>query len=264
MITKTNTWKMAATALAASVLLCGCQTVSSWMPQHDKVAEARQNESAKDTGLTENITPAQKLNVQLAVAQSVEEENHPDQAAKIYLDVIKKDSHSVAAYQRLGLLYAKQGQWALSQKYFEGAINLAPKSPELQCDLGYAFYLQRRDKEAEVCFHHALALDANYGRAHNDLGLVMARAANENEALKEFGRAGCTESQAHANLALCYSIENRLNDARLHYRIALAMDPNLAIARSGMAALDKVDEKLIRDNHVEQPQLTSRPQIGAF
>ena len=202
--------------------------------------------------------------MQLAVAQSVEEENHPDQAAKIYLDVIKKDSHSLVAYQRLGLLYAKQGQWALSQTYFEGAIKLAPKSPELQCDLGYAFYLQHRDKEAEACFKHALAFDANYGRAHNDLGLVMARGANENDALKEFARAGCTEAQAHANLALCYSMDNRLNDARLQYRLALAMDPNLAIAKSGIAALDKVDDKLVRDNHVEQPQLTSHPQMGAF
>ena len=75
MIIKLTPWKIAATALAATVCLGGCQTVGSWFPPHDKVAEARANAAAPNTMSIGPITPEQKINVQLAVARSFEEEN---------------------------------------------------------------------------------------------------------------------------------------------------------------------------------------------
>jgi Tfp pilus assembly protein PilF len=230
-------------AILAFACCCGCQTIGAWMPKHDKVTEARENEAHK-TALTMDPTPEQKLNVQLAVAESLETENQADQAVKIYLNAIKKNGNCVVAYQRLGMLYAQKGEWELSQKYFDIAIKKDPKNPELECDQGYAFYLQHRDQEAEQRFRHALAIEPEFTRAHNNLGMLCARRGQENDALKEFAAAGCSEAQAHANLGLVYAMENHLREARDHYRIALAADPNLAVAKNGMAVLDSVDKNL--------------------
>ena len=100
---------------------------------------------------------------------------------KIYLDVIKKDSGCIVAYHHLGLLYSKKGEWELSQKYFDVAIKKAPKNIDLLCDVGYSYYLQHRDQEAEVCLRRAIALDTDNGLAHNNLGLLLARLGRQDD-----------------------------------------------------------------------------------
>ena len=266
MTARLSTWKFAAAALAATVCLSGCQTVGSWFPQHDKVSDARANATTSDTTPTGPITAEQRINVQLAVARSFEDENQPEQAAKIYLDIIKKekDGGGIAAYHRLALLYSKKGEWDQSQKYFDIAVKKAPKDIELRCRLGYSYYLQRRDKEAEACLRRAIAIEADNGLAHNNLGLLLARQGREEDALKEFSLAGCNQAQAHANLAMAYSFENRLPDAQAQYRIALAADPNLLIAKNGLAALESVDRSLIRANNVERPPLIAPGVADSF
>ena len=150
---KCTSRRVTAIAMATLVCLSGCQTVSSWLPKHDKVTDAREAATTHDVALSSSeISPAQKTNVELAVGQSLEDENQSEQAAKIYLGIIKKDSNCAPAYQRLGLLYAKKGEWELSHKYFDMALRKSPKDVELLCDMGYAYYLQHRDEEAEQFF----------------------------------------------------------------------------------------------------------------
>ena len=240
MIAKWSSWKVAATVSALLACVGGCQTVSSWLPNHDKVTEARQNATARAVALSPAITPREKMNVELAVAQSLEEENHADQAAKVYQGIIKRDSGCVAAYQRLGALYAKKGEWELAHKNFDLAVAKDPKNLEIQCDLGYCLYLQHRDNEAEACLRRVLTADADNARAHNNLGLLLARNGRQDDALAEFFKAGCSEGQAHANLGMAYSVESRLPEAEAQYRAALAAEPGLATAKGGLAALEAV------------------------
>ena len=243
MMARLTSWNRMATALLAVACCGGCETIGSWMPKHDKVTEARENAAGRGTSLPMDVTPEEKLNVELAVAESLEGDNQPDQAAKIYLSAIKKNGNCTVAYQRLGLLYAKKGEWELSQKYFDVAIKKEPKRADLQCDLGYTYYLQHRDQEAEQRFRRALALEPDFSLAHNNLGILFARRNQNDAALREFCAGGCSEAQAHANLAMACAMENRLGEAREHYRIALAADPNLVLAKNGLAVLDNVDKK---------------------
>ena len=67
------------------------------------------------------------------------------------------------------------------------------------------------------------------------------------------------------NLAMAYAIENRLPEARAHYQFALAADPNLAVAKSGLAVLDSVDKKMAPRNKVEETATANGPnRLSSF
>jgi Flp pilus assembly protein TadD len=110
----------------------------------------------------------------------------------------------------------------------------------LLCDYGYNCYLQRRWAEAEAHLRKALELDPNLGRAHTNLGLVLARNGREAEALREFRHAGCREGPARTNLGFALMSESRWDEARHQFQLALKVDPTLTAAQEGLTTLQAV------------------------
>src|SRR5581483_4349081 len=123
---------------------------------------------------------------------------------------------------------------------YRKALALRPGDPDIFCDVGYSFYLQRRWAEAEMNLRQAIALRPNHARAHNNLGLLLARTGRDAESLAEFRRAGCAEAEARANVAFALSLEGNLPQAREQYRKALAADASSKTARAGLARLEAV------------------------
>lgn len=235
---------LAASVVAALLCLTGCQQLSNWHWKSDKITEARKDAAARDSQSSPTINREQKIDVQMAVAKSFESDGQTEEAIGIYQDVLKKDKGRVDACHRLALLYSKKGDWESAKKYFEIALKKAPKSADLLCDLGYNYYLQRKFKEAEPCWQQAIKFQPQHARAHNNLGLLLARTGREADAMKEFAKAGCSDAESRANLGLAYTIENRWQDARIQYRLALTANPDLATARNGLQTLQTLDPKL--------------------
>src|SRR5262249_12682163 len=120
------------------------------------------------------------------------------------------------------------------------ALKGQPGSANIYCNMGYSLYLQRRWAEAEMNLRQALALEPGHQRARVNLGLVLARAGRWDAALAEFRKGGCSEADAHANLAYSRSLEGPLGQARRPYELALAADPSAAQAAKGLRELDVV------------------------
>ena len=72
-------------------------------------------------------------------------------------------------------------------------------------------------------------------------------------------RAGCSEADAHINLAYALTLENRLPDARVHYQSALAADASSAPARQALRELDNLVAKLTPDRQEAMPALATEP-----
>lgn len=198
---------------------------------------------AETHGWTADPTDQQKIGVQMAVALSMERQGKTDEALGIYRDVIAKDKRQTTAYHRLAVLHEKQGDAASALKYYREALQCDPKNAEVQCDYGYCCYLRRDWKTGETSLRKAVELQPGLARAHNNLGLLLARTGREDEALQEFFKAGCAEPAARANLALALTIERRFPEAEQQYQRALAADPNLKPAQEGLAALRTMRER---------------------
>jgi Flp pilus assembly protein TadD len=172
------------------------------------------------------------------MGRSLEKRGDADRAMSAYLEALKQDPSRADALTRLGVLYDGQGKFVSSRKAYEKALSAQPGSPDLYCDMGYSLYLQHRLAEAEMNLRQAVTLAPDHRRAHNNLGLVLAHAAREDEALAEFRRAGCTEADARSNLAFALTLEGRRPEARRQYEQALAADPSSAAVKKAIRELD--------------------------
>jgi tetratricopeptide (TPR) repeat protein len=184
--------------------------------------------------------------VQVALGRSLEKRGDREQALAAYGEAIKRDSGRGDAYVRLAILHDQQGKFNESAEYFRKALQASPGNPAIFCDMGYSLYLQRRWKEAEMNLQQALVLKPDLARAHNNLGLVLARTDRVEEALAHF-RKGGTESEAHLNLAFALTLERRWDDARDHYEKALAANPASEPAKNGLRELTAIVGKLRGD-----------------
>ncbi|MCY2987412.1 MAG: tetratricopeptide repeat protein [Planctomycetota bacterium] len=232
--------------LAVSVMLMvlgGCQQLSSPLSRinpFNRTAAADKTGSAANPSTSDTVTPDQKANVQIAMARGLENQGRTDEAKKLYLQIIKLTPRRADAYHYLALLHDRKGECPLAQDYYRLALERDPENPELHCDRGYNAYLQQRWEDAEKSLRQAIALAPDLARAHNNLGMLLARTGRDSEALQEFAKAGANEGEARANLALAMSLSNRWTEAQAQYQAALTVAPNLRAAQDGARILQTV------------------------
>ncbi len=216
--------------LGSALLLAGCSHAEKRPPEHDSARLLNPPAGAK-------VTNRQAADVQFSMGRSLEDSGSPNEAEAAYKKALENDPKRGDAHARLAILCDQKGDFEAASRHFAEAIRRAPKDPELLCDQGYHFYLQRRWAEAEASLNRAIALDKGHARSHTNLALVLARRGDTDAALAEFSRAGCDRSDAQANLGLVFALEGNRPEAERAYATALAAKPGSPSAREGMRAL---------------------------
>ena len=140
--------------------------------------------------------------MQVAMGRTAELGGDLDTAMAAYNEALKNDPHRADANQRLAVVHDRLGRFQESAGYYAKALAAAPGDAEIFCDKGYSLYLQRRWAEADMCLRQAIALKPKLARAHNNLGLLLARDDKVDEALAEFRAAGCRPAEAHQNVGV--------------------------------------------------------------
>ena len=234
MISRTTTFSLPA-LLALLAVLSGCQQFASkrWPWTKDAAATT----SALSSVTHEPLRPEQKADIQIVLAGGLERQERLDEAGDMYLKAIEADPSRSDAHHRLALLYERQGRSQAADTHYRQALELDGENPNLHCDIGYSHYFHQRWPEAESSLRRAIQLSPGLRRAHNNLGLVLARTGREQEAFDEFARAGCNRAEAHSNLAFAMSLSNRWNEAEVEFQRALDTDPDLLPARNGLDSL---------------------------
>ena len=79
-----------------------------------------------------------------------------------YGEAVERDGSRADAYARMAVLHDKQGKFRESAELYRKALSGAPGDPDIFCDMGYSFYLQRRWAEAEMNLRQAIALNREH------------------------------------------------------------------------------------------------------
>jgi tetratricopeptide (TPR) repeat protein len=172
------------------------------------------------------------------MARSLEKRRDSNAALNAYLEALKQNPDRADASLRVAALLDQQGKFQEAQEYYRRVQIAQPQDPDLHCNLGYSLYLQNRWPEAEATLRQAIALNPDHQRARINLGLVLVRLGRGEEALAEFRKAGCSQTEAHLNLAFGLTLDNRWAEARGLYEQVLAADPSSASARRGLQELN--------------------------
>lgn len=167
------------------------------------------------------------------IAQKAMKDRQPSRAEKALLTILKFDEQNAAAYNRLGILYAK------SQKY----------------------------DEAVECFEIAQSLDNNPASIHN-AGLIYLETGAYEKAEMAFLQAIELEGDVPARFIALAKAEEKLGSSKKAIEAlenAYELDPSVATLRqilaiyesagdteSATATTARIEEQIMRDNQIKQ------------
>ena len=133
--------------------------------------------------------------MQISLGRVAEKQGELEQAMAAIRAALARDGRRADAYLRMAVLHDKQGKFRESAELYRKALALRPGDPEIFCDMGYSFYLQRRWTESEQNLRQAIAVDRDHRRAHNNLALLLVRNNRLEDALAEFRDGGSEPAQ---------------------------------------------------------------------
>lgn len=105
-------------------------------------------------------------------------ENRLLRAEKALLTILKIDEKNAAAYNRLGILYAKQREYRDAIDCFEIASSIEA-SPSSLHNLGLIYYETENYERSAIAFEQALKLEDNLAARHVAYAKVQEKLGNE-------------------------------------------------------------------------------------
>src|SRR3954463_3287377 len=115
-------------------------------------------------------------------------ENRFLRAEKALLTILKIDEKNAAAYNRLGILYAKQKEYRDAIDCFEIASSIEATASSLH-NLGLIYYETENYEKAAVAFEQALKLEDELAARHVAYAKVVEKLGNDKLMFQELERA---------------------------------------------------------------------------
>ena len=182
-----------------------------------------------------------RLDQLLDIAKNATAEQKYLRAEKALLTVLKFDERNASAYNRLGILYAKQQQYDDAIECFEIAQSLEPNAISLH-NVGLIYYETMNYEKSAIAFKQALEIDDSSPVRHVAYAKVLEKMGNLHDAISELTKA--------------ISIELKMDKKPSQiYLKSLAED----YEKNGQNDLaEKVKNKLIKINTTNKNQLEAR------
>ncbi|TXG76133.1 tetratricopeptide repeat protein [Patescibacteria group bacterium] len=115
-------------------------------------------------------------------------ENRLLRAEKALLTILKIDKKNAAAYNRLGILYAKQKEYKDAIDCFEIAASIEPTASSLH-NLGLIYYETENYHNAATAFEKALGLESDMAARHIAYAKVQEKLGNSKLMIQELQKA---------------------------------------------------------------------------
>lgn len=135
-------------------------------------------------------------------------ENRFLRAEKALLTILKIDEKNAAAYNRLGILYAKQREYRDAIDCFEIASSIEPSASSLH-NLGLIYYETENYQKAATAFEQAIKLEDNLAARHIAYAKVLEKLGNDKHMLEELETAAELEPNVETYGLLADSYESR-------------------------------------------------------
>lgn len=178
------------------------------------------------------------------VAQTSMRERKPFKAEKALLTILKFDEKNAAAYNRLGILYAKGKKYDEAVECFEIAQSL-DNNPASIHNVGLIYLETGAYEKAAMAFRQAIELE----------GDVPARYIALAKAEEKLG----SNKKAISALESAYELDPKVSTLRQILAIYEASGDTEAVT----ATSARIEEQIVRDNEAKKKRAASRSRGGA-
>lgn len=134
-------------------------------------------------------------------------ENRFLRAEKALLTILKIDEKNAAAYNRLGILYAKQKEYKDAIDCFEIASSIEPTASSLH-NLGLIYYETENYQKASTAFEQALKLEDGLAARHIAYAKVQEKLGNNKLMIQQLERANELEPNKESYTLLMQAYRN--------------------------------------------------------
>ena len=187
-----------------------------------------------------------KLDRLWEVAQESLRDRRYLRAEKALLTILRVDERNATAYNRLGILYAKQKAFDDAIECFEIAQSLEPSASSLH-NVGLIYYETKRYAKAALAFEQALAMEDKLAARHIAYAKVQEKLGHSKKMLESLERAAKLEPGTQTYQLLAEGYE-RAGDHKKAQRIRTKMQPQPTSAQSP------------QQQHRAQPEPRQQPQ----
>lgn len=251
---KTSTSGLAAAPAAGAQQSGGIKSLFAKSSTKSKPkAKAEDDDFADEYDPKRPVSKAEDAEMQFAMGRTLEGQGRSAEAFQAYREASMLDPSNPELTHRMAVAAAAAGKFQESEQLFRDALQKSPGNPEIFCDMGYTQYLQGKYRDAEQNYRQALAIKFDHSRAHNNLGMVLARTGRADEAMMAFHRGGCGESEAHANIGLALMLEEKVVESRDHYKMALKRDSGNEVAMRGLEQVDSLIGRMKEQGILVEP-----------
>lgn len=129
-----------------------------------------------------------KLDQLWSIAQESLQTRKYLRAEKALLTILRVDERNASAYNRLGILYAKQKQFKEAIECFEIAQSLEPSASSLH-NVGLIYFETESYEKAGLAFEQALAMDNEHAARHIAYAKVQEKLGNDKKMIESLEKA---------------------------------------------------------------------------
>jgi len=129
-----------------------------------------------------------KLEQLWSIAQTSLQDRKYLRAEKALLTILRVDERNASAYNRLGILYAKQQQFKEAIECFEIAQSLEPSASSLH-NVGLIYFETQNYDKAALAFEQALAMDSEHAARHIAYAKVQEKLGNNKRMIEALEKA---------------------------------------------------------------------------
>lgn len=131
---------------------------------------------------------SEKLDQLWTIAQESLQDDKYLRAEKALLTILRVDERNASAYNRLGILYVKQGQYKDAIECFEIAQSLEPSASSLH-NVGLIYFETGDYEKASLAFEQALDMDSELPSRHIAYAKVQEKLGHDKKMLESLERA---------------------------------------------------------------------------
>lgn len=131
---------------------------------------------------------SEKMDQLWSIAQESLQTKKYLRAEKALLTILRIDERNASAYNRLGILYAKQQSFADAIECFEIAQSLEPSASSLH-NVGLILYETKNYEKAALAFEQALAIDNDLPSRYIAYAKVQEKLGNDKKVIESLERA---------------------------------------------------------------------------
>lgn len=149
---------------------------------------------------------SEKLDQLWEIAQEALRENRYLRAEKALLTILRVDEKNATAYNRLGILYAKQRAYKDAIECFEIAQSLEPNASSLH-NVGLIYYETEDYVKAGLAFEQALEMEGDLAARHIAYAKVQEKLGNTKKMITALEKAVELEPTPHILTLLAEAYE---------------------------------------------------------